>query len=124
MLRTLLLLACVAPAARGLILTVGGAAEECVFERVEKDNKLEGSFEVVSGAQGALYLLVTGPSGEAHFSSEKARTSKFTVMAPSSGLYKVCLANKDREEKAVAVRGQGLAARAASRQQGQPAAQP
>ena len=94
-----------------LILTVEPyhvrSGEECVFERVEKDNKLGGSFEVVSGAAGggpgAVYLHVTGPSGEAHFSSEKAHTSKFTVMAPAAGLYKVCLVNKDREEKSVAV---------------------
>ena len=94
--------------ATGLILTVEPYhlrnGEECVFERVEKDNKLGGSFEVVSGSSGAVNLYVTGPSGESHFSSDKVKSSKFTVMAPSSGLYKVCLVNKDREEKSVAVR--------------------
>ena len=41
---------------RSLILTVEHYSvrngEECVFERVEKDNKLGGSFEVVSGSAG------------------------------------------------------------------------
>ena len=83
------------------------SGEECVFEKVEKDNKLVGSFEVVSGVSGfdvTVFLYVTGPTGETYFSSEKVRSTQFTVMAPTTGLYKVCLVNKDREEKSVAVR--------------------
>lgn len=85
-----------------LILTVPGATDECVFERVEKSNKLQGSFEVVSGV-GEVIASVYGPSGELHFNSDKAKSNRLNVMAPMSGLYKLCLTNRDRDEKSVAV---------------------
>jgi hypothetical protein len=101
----LLLLPCTS-----LILTVEPyylkSWEECVLERVEKDNKLSGSFEIVSGGlASAVFLTVSSPNGDVQFNSEKVKTTKFAVMAPQAGLYKVCLVNRDREEKSVAVRG-------------------
>jgi len=86
-----------------LILTVPGSSDECVFERVEMSNKMQGSYEVVAGS-GEIIGTVYGPNGEVHFNSEKAKTNRLIVMAPTSGLYKLCLTNKDREEKSVAVR--------------------
>lgn len=90
-----------------LILTVPGATDECVFERVEKSNKLQGSFEVVSGV-GEVIASVYGPSGELHFNSDKAKSNRLNVMAPMSGLYKLCLTNRDRDEKSVAVSSPSL----------------
>ena len=88
--------------ASGLILTVPGNSDECVFERVEKSNKIQGSYEVVTGS-GDIIGTVYGPGGEVHFNSEKAKSNRLIVMAPTSGLYKLCLTNRDRDEKSVAV---------------------
>ncbi len=92
--------------AAGLIVSVKEGEEECVYERIEKDNKLVGSFEVLSGGALDIDALVTGPNGDAHYKQLRQKTGSLQVMAPAAGLYKVCFANKgiSAGDKLVAVR--------------------
>ena len=97
--------------AAGLIVTVKEGDEECVFERLDKDNKLAGSFEVLSGGNFDIDALVTGPSGDAHYKQLRQKTGSLQIMAPTSGLYKVCFSNKGISpgDKLVAVRARARA---------------
>lgn len=98
-------LACAAAAASGIVMTVGSHDEECVMEQVEKDNKLTGSFEVLSGGLLDVDAIVLGPNGEAHYSVQRQKTGTFSVLAPTTGLYKLCLSNRmsTMTEKTVAL---------------------
>lgn len=106
MLRAGFLAALLLASASALILSVSEGDEECVFESVDKDNKLVGSFEVLSGGSYDIDATVTGPNGNVHFKQLRQKTGSLQVMAPVSGLYQVCFSNKagSSGEKLVAVR--------------------
>ena len=61
---------------------------------VDKDNKLAGSFQVLSGGMLDVDAAVYGPGGETHYSVQRQKSGTFQVMAPSAGFYKFCLSNK------------------------------
>jgi hypothetical protein len=106
MLRAGFLAALLLASASALILSVSEGDEECVFESVDKDNKLVGSFEVLSGGSYDIDATVTGPNGNVHFKQLRQKSGSLQVMAPVSGLYQVCFSNKagSSGEKLVAVR--------------------
>ena len=104
--RAALFLTLLPHAAVAIVTTVSSHDEECVYERVEKDNKLVGSFQVLSGGLLDVDAAVFGPGGETHYSVQRQKSGSFAVMAPVGGFYKFCLSNKMSTitDKAVAVR--------------------
>jgi hypothetical protein len=108
----LCLSACLLHGSVAIILTVPAGADECVSERLVKDNKLTGSFEVLAGDE--VGVVVYGPDGSAHYSTGRVKSGNLQVIAPTDGLYKLCLLNQPgRDAKTVAVRwGTGGGARA------------
>lgn len=82
-----------APAA-ALLVTVGAHDDECFFENVEQSNKLMGSFEVISGGLMDVDVAVYGPQNEVHYSVQRQKTGTFSLLAPTTGPYRVCLSNR------------------------------
>lgn len=76
--RAFFLLAAVA-VSTGLMLTVVPNGEECVYERIAKDNKLSGSFEVTSGGDFDISVFVTGPNGDNHYKEKRSKSGSFQL---------------------------------------------
>ncbi len=71
---------------------------------MEANNKLVGSFEVISGGLLDVDVSVRGPSNEVHYSVERQKAGTFNMIAPSAGVYRLCFANRaaTMAEKAIA----------------------
>lgn len=67
---------------------------QCFMEMLEAQNKMKGSFEVISGGLLDIDVTVFGPHGEAHYSVQRQKQGTFTVMAQTTGLYRVCFSNR------------------------------
>jgi hypothetical protein len=74
LLRCVLAAALAALAADALLISVAPNDEECLYERLEKDNKLVGSFEVLSGGGFDIDAVVTGPDGVVHYKQLRQKT--------------------------------------------------
>ena len=66
-------------AVAGLMLSVIPNGEECIYERVAKDNKLSGSFEVTSGGDFDISVIVSGPTGENHYKQLRSKSGSFQL---------------------------------------------
>jgi hypothetical protein len=92
----LLLALAAAPAVRAVQVHVPAHEEECFGEHVDGGNKITGSFEVISSDSGIhdVDAAILGPAGEAHYHVTRQRQGHFTVMAPATGLYRLCFSNR------------------------------
>jgi hypothetical protein len=68
--------------------------QECFFETVEQSNKLQGSFEVVSGGLFDVDCAVSGPGGETHYSAQRQKSGAFSLLAPRAGAYSICFSSR------------------------------
>jgi hypothetical protein len=91
-----LLLALAAAPVRAVQVHVPAHAAECFGEHVDGGNKITGSFEVISSDSGIhdVDAAILGPAGEAHYHVTRQRQGHFTVMAPATGLYRLCFSNR------------------------------
>lgn len=96
MARALALLALAACTATAVQVHVPAHEEECFGEHVDGGNKITGSFEVISSDSGIhdVDAAILGPAGEAHYHVTRQRQGHFTVMAPVTGLYRLCFSNR------------------------------
>ena len=57
---------------------------------------MTGSYEVLSGGVAPeIDVTIFGPQGEGHYSTTRQKSGHFTVLAPSSGTYRLCLSNRN-----------------------------
>jgi hypothetical protein len=63
----------------GLMMLVSPNGEECVYERVVKDNKLSGSYEVASGGDYDISASVFGPNEESHYKQVRQKAGSFQM---------------------------------------------
>ena len=92
----LLALAACTATATAVQVHVPAHEEECFGEHVDGGNKITGSFEVISSDSGIhdVDAAILGPAGEAHYHVTRQRQGHFTVMAPVTGLYRLCFSNR------------------------------
>lgn len=53
-----------------------------------------GSFEVISGGLLDIDVTVYGPSNEVHYTVQRQKTGTFSLLAPTTGAYRICLSNR------------------------------
>lgn len=80
--------------AAAFTMVVAANTEQCFFEDLEENGKLQGSFEVLAGGFLDLDCSVHGPGGSVHYTVQREKEGRFLMLAPSKGTYKVCFGNK------------------------------
>lgn len=90
----LLLLSLISNLAFAIQISVPSYGDECFYEKAEQNNKMAGSFEVVSGGMFDVDCDVKGPNGRSHYSATKQKQGVFTFLAPSAGTYSICFSNR------------------------------
>ena len=66
----------VAPAS-AYVMVLGGGAEECFYEQLVENEKIQGGFEVVAGGYLDIDAAIYGPSGTVHYTVNREREGKF-----------------------------------------------
>ena len=127
--------AALATAASAIDITVpsGKIDSECFIERIEANNKLTGSFEVISGGFLDIDMdvrtctepkrnagitppppsQINGPNGAQLYTATRETQGHFNILAPMEGDYQICFSNRlsTSAEKVVSFRlHQGTAA--------------
>lgn len=75
------------------VVSVDAHNEECFFDKVEGGTKFGITFEVIEGGFLDVDLKITGPDQHVIHESENESSGKYTFVAPSTGIYKVCFNN-------------------------------
>jgi len=90
----LVVVACAIAQAQAYTMVLSAHTEECFYEDMEENGKLQGSFEVVAGGFLDIDCTVYGPGGQVHYTVSREREGRFLMLAPSAGTYKICFVNK------------------------------
>ena len=76
------------------IVNVDAHNVECFYEKVEGGTKLGVTFEVIEGGFLDVDIKITGPDQNIIHQSEKESSGKYTFVAASTGIHKVCFSNE------------------------------
>ncbi|KAH0556499.1 transmembrane emp24 domain-containing protein 2-like [Cotesia glomerata] len=90
----LVLLLCGVYSAHAYTVTVDAHAEECFFEKIEKDAKMGVTFEVAEGGFLDIDVKIVGPDGNVIHEGEQEGSGKYTFAANVEGRYTYCFSNK------------------------------
>ncbi|XP_008556582.1 transmembrane emp24 domain-containing protein 2 [Microplitis demolitor] len=75
-------------------ITVDAHAEECFFEKIDKDTKMGVTFEVAEGGFLDIDIKIFGPDGKIIHEGEQEGSGKYTFAANVDGRYTYCFSNK------------------------------
>lgn len=82
----------------GISTVVKSNTKECLYEYVEKDNKLIGNYEVTDGGFLDISVTVTDQDGKTHYEQQKEVHGQFSVNAQSDGIFTVCFDNQQASD--------------------------
>jgi hypothetical protein len=74
---------------------IPAATEECFSEKVERGEKVFGSFNVFFGGSLDIDVRIYGPDGRIVFEDETMQEDSFSFIATISGSYKLCFSNAE-----------------------------
>ncbi|XP_019873424.1 transmembrane emp24 domain-containing protein 7 [Aethina tumida] len=70
------------------------SAKECFYEEIQKNTTATLEFQVVTGGQYDVDVLLEGPQKQKLYSEIKRQFDSHTFTAPTTGIYVVCFSNE------------------------------
>jgi len=67
---------------------------QCFYEEIVKDTEATIEFQVVTGGQYDVDVMVESPSGQVLYKDVKKQYDSYTWKADASGIFKVCFSNE------------------------------
>ncbi|KAK7590257.1 hypothetical protein V9T40_001870 [Parthenolecanium corni] len=69
-------------------------AKDCFYELIEKNTSVTLEYQVVTGGQYDVDVIMHGPNGHPLYQQQKSQFDSHTFVAPESGAYAVCFSNE------------------------------